>query len=363
MREWFSKAFNTRILEKSRMQWVDYLKGIAIMLVVYRHVLIGIQRSGLIVPAWLVNANMIFYSFRMPLFFILSGIFIGGSLAKRTLSKLLLIKFDNLLYPYFIWAFIQITLQIVLVHYTNSDRGLKDYFYILYQPREIDQFWYLPALFNTTMLYLLVKTKLKPPAWLQLILGLALYFTFPHVQRISMLSDWMEFYFFFALGDTIAAFFFRESSQRFLTSPWPFLAMTPVFIMAQLFYLSRPEEYYKNNPVGQIFFMLIALTGCFTMLLLSFRLQSWKALPFLRVLGFHSLYIYVMHVIVAAFVRVILTKYAGIHQPVVLLGMGITFGVTLPVIFYNLVIKDGPGWFLMSYKKPVRKTKEFAVQE
>jgi fucose 4-O-acetylase-like acetyltransferase len=295
---------------------------------------------------------MIFYSFRMPLFFILSGIFIGGSLAKRSLSKLLWIKFDNLMYPYFIWAFIQISLQVILVHYTNSDRGPKDYLYILYQPRELDQFWYLPALFNTTMIYLLVKTKLKPPAWMQLVLGLALYFTYPHLQQISMLSDWMEFYFFFALGDTIATFFFRESSQRFLNSTWPFLVMIPVFIAAQLFYLSHPEPWYKNDPLGQFTFMAIALIGCFTMLLLAFRLQAWKAIPFIRVLGFHSLYIYVMHVIVAAFVRVILTKYAGIHQPVALLFLGITFGATLPVIFYNLLIKDGPLWFLMSYKKP-----------
>ncbi|HEX3934682.1 MAG TPA: hypothetical protein VHW43_08380, partial [Puia sp.] len=39
------KAFNLSILEKKRLAWVDYLKGIAIVLVVYRHVLIGSQRS------------------------------------------------------------------------------------------------------------------------------------------------------------------------------------------------------------------------------------------------------------------------------------------------------------------------------
>src|SRR5580693_6950474 len=93
----FRKAFNTSLLQKSRLPWVDYLKGIAILLVVYRHVLIGIQRyvagqqaKGIDlpdVPDFLEKANMVFFSFRMPLFFILSGIFISGSLKKRSLKK------------------------------------------------------------------------------------------------------------------------------------------------------------------------------------------------------------------------------------------------------------------------------------
>ena len=112
IKSWLSKAFNLPVLEKSRMPWVDYLRGIAILLVVYRHVLIGLERSAFKIPSALVTANMIFFSFRMPLFFILSGIFISGSIAKRTLAQLVNIKFENLLYPYFVWAFLQISLQI-----------------------------------------------------------------------------------------------------------------------------------------------------------------------------------------------------------------------------------------------------------
>jgi uncharacterized membrane protein YcfT len=80
---WISKAFNLPALKKSRLHWVDYLKGIAIILVVYRHSLLGIERSGAYVPHYLVNANMIFYSFRMPLFFILSGIFVSRRWQKK----------------------------------------------------------------------------------------------------------------------------------------------------------------------------------------------------------------------------------------------------------------------------------------
>src|ERR1700750_67395 len=151
----FSKAFNLPALQKSRLHWVDYLKGIAIILVVYRHSLLGIQQKGISVPDYLVNANMIFYSFRMPLFFMLSGIFISRSLSKRTVGQFIYTKFESLMYPYFIWATIQISMQIFLSSYTNSSRTFLDYTYIFYQPRNLDQFWYLPALFNATVVFVL----------------------------------------------------------------------------------------------------------------------------------------------------------------------------------------------------------------
>jgi hypothetical protein len=160
-----------------------------------------------------------------------------------------------------------------------------------------------------------------------------------------MMSDWMEFYLFFALGDAISPLFFRDSSQKLLKNPVTLLALVPVFILTQYYYL--------NFPTGQLEFLLIALTGCLCMFVLSFRLQCWNVLRFLRVIGFHSLYIYVMHVMASAFVRLVLMKFAHIHQPVILLFTCCFFGVVVPVIFYNLVIKDNIGWFLFSYKKPV----------
>ncbi|MBC8034030.1 MAG: acyltransferase [Chitinophagaceae bacterium] len=342
MKKWFSKAFNVPILEKSRMPWVDYLRGIAILLVAYRHVLIGMERSGSAVPEALVTANMIFYSFRMPLFFILSGIFINGSIAKRPLQQLVYIKFENILYPYLVWSFIQVTLQIALAGFTNSERGLMDYTLILYQPRGLDQFWYLPALFNATVIYLLIKVKLKVGHWVQLLIGMAFYFLSPYFKQVSMMSDWMEFYIFFALGDAISATFFQPRTQRVLKSPLSLLAITPVFIATQLYYLKIMET------IGQLEFLVVALIGCLGMFILAFRMQRWNILSFLRILGYHSLYIYVMHVMVAAFFRLLLTKVLGVTHPVILLLSCIAAGVVIPVVVYNLLIKDNWGWFLFS---------------
>src|SRR6185436_2692740 len=120
----------------------------------------------------------------------------------------------------------------------------------------------------------------------------------------------------------LSRIFFLERTQSFLKSWWTLLVFIPVFIVAQVYYL--------NNTTNGLEFLAIALIGCVTMFVLAFRFQHWKIFPFLRVLGYHSLYIYVMHVIIAAFTRTLLMKVFGIQNPVVLLAAGIFFGVLLP---------------------------------
>lgn len=378
LKRWCNYAFNLSILEKKRLPWVDYIRGIAIVLVVYRHALVGIERSKIETPEILTDANMIFYSFRMPLFFILSGIFISKSLAKKSIKTLFQIRFETLLYPYLIWAFIQVTLQIVFGQFTNSHRGLVDYTYIFYHPRYLDQFWYLPALFNATMVYLLIQTKFKPKIWYQLSFGLLLYFISPFFQQVSMISDWMEFYIFFVIGDAVSQLIFKESVQRYFSHVPSFILIIPLFIVAQVFYLKHDigentlltnlqeiKANYLNHIAGQIKFLFIALVGCITMFHLAFLMQRFKLLSFLRVLGYHSLYIYVMHVIVTGFVRMVFPPMLGIYNPAIILFSGIFLGILIPIIVYNTLIKNNAGWFLFSFKKkktgtlvPSKATKE-----
>jgi fucose 4-O-acetylase-like acetyltransferase len=347
----FSRAFNLPYLKTSRHNWIDYLKGIAIILVVYRHALIGIERTHTHIPEYLVNANMIFYSFRMPLFFVLSGLFISSSFAKRTFVKIASLKFETLIYPYFLWAFLQITFQILFGSFTNATRSFIDYSYIFYQPRELDQFWYLPALFNVTMIYLIIKSKIDPPVWLQIIIGLIFYFLAMYVNKISILSDWMEFYIFFAIGDATSKFFFNKQVQQFLKSTWLLLLIIPFFVVVQIYYLSYSESFFQDNQWGRIQFVGISLFGCISMVVLAFRLQNLNTMAFLRIVGYHSLYIYVMHVFVAALVRIVLMNVFSIYNPLVLVLSGIIVSIILCIMFYNLLIKNNVLWFLFTYRK------------
>jgi uncharacterized membrane protein YcfT len=102
----------------------------------------------------------------------------------------------------------------------------------------------------------------------------------------------------------------------------------------------------------------------------AFLLERWGKVSFLRVFGYHSLYIYITHVIIVGFVRMILTKVFHIYDPFVILGVGITVGVILPILFYNLVGKRYL-WFLFTTKKqkakniqaPILKTEAIPAQQ
>jgi fucose 4-O-acetylase-like acetyltransferase len=350
MHKWLAKAFDTAALQEKRWTWVDYLRGIAIILVVYRHMLLGMEHGDLFIPPAILTADIGFFSFCMPLFFILSGVFISGSIRRRSVKELIYNRFETLLYPYFIWAFLQVSIQILLSRYTNTGRTIHDYIYILYHPHLLDQFWYLPALFVTTVVFLVLKVKVGLPHWAQLLTGLGLYYLSPHIHDFSLLSDWMGFYIYFALGDAVSAMLFTQRSQQLLQRPMTLLLTIPLFILAEIYYIRN-----YHYPVDQTTFLIVSVIGCYAMVVLGFNLQRWDILRFLRVLGFNSLPIYIMHLLVAGFARVILIKYLSLHNAIVILCCGIVAGLVIPIVIYNLLIKDGVFWFLFSPRKPAKK--------
>jgi uncharacterized membrane protein YcfT len=72
--------------DSSRLAWVDAAKGLSILLVVAHHAVSFLHTSGLAPPS-VVAANTALASMRMPLFFLVSGLFVAGPLAApwRTL--------------------------------------------------------------------------------------------------------------------------------------------------------------------------------------------------------------------------------------------------------------------------------------
>lgn len=365
-RNWVSKAFNTSVVDQKRHVWIDYLRGIVIILVVYHHVFLGMAKNGIPVPESIVDANMAAYSFRMPLFFIFSGIFTGLALASKSVKTIVWKKFNLLLYPYIAWSVIQITLQLIFSDYIKSSGTVKEFLYILYQPKALAHFWYLPALFNATVVFILIKSKFNIKPHYHLLLGIAFFLFAPFVNSISMLSNWMRFYIFLVTGDLLSHFILKTETQERLKKPVYFLSLIPIFIAAQYYYFNvigvRSLENsssdfninYLTYSSKELSFLIVSLIGCATFILLSFLIEKWNRWPWLRIVGYHSLYIYILHVIVVASTRIALVRFLGIHNYLILLPTAIFLGVTVPIVFYNFIGKKYL-WFLFSTKRPVKQ--------
>jgi len=322
----FKELFNFKPLEANRLGWIDYAKGIAIILVVYRHVVYGLKNSGAVVSQWIIDGNNMFYSFRMPLFFLLSGLFFERSINRKGEAGFLVTRVNTLLYPYLLWAFIQITLQMTFSSVVNARRTGVDYLNILIQPRHLDQLWYLFALFNVTLLYLLVAKLFRYDKFAQVLVSLALLAIAPLVNSISTLYDIALHYIFFCIGHLTATYFFSEKIQERLSSAYALLILLPVFAVCQYYFL-------YHQQMNLFLYAAIALVGSLFTIMLSFQLAKYKAVPILRTFGHYSLYIYLLHVPIVAVIRYFLLT-TQMKQHVVLLMLLLIF----IAIFFSIIV-------------------------
>lgn len=355
-----NSLFNSnKILSRSRSPWVDYARGICIILVVYRHVFEGLGNVGIGSNSYpvLKYLNIFFFSFRMPLFFIVSGMFIGASLTRKGLSSYLHDRFRTIFYPLIIWGSIQVTLQLLFSGYANAQRELFDYVNLVVDPRRIEQFWYLNALFFVSILYALMSVYARFKVAHHLVLGVVFYaaasILLQNKIELGFLTDVFFFYVFFAIGDLVHGFVLNPDREKVMMSFRTLLILLPVFIGVQHYFtylnLDHKDDYYVQH--GQpLLFILAALTGGAFIIHVSFLLQRFGAVRWLRVVGYHSLYIYVMHLMITAGVRGLLVKGFHILNIPVLMVLSVAAGVILPMIFYNIAERMGLYW-LFTLKK------------
>jgi len=358
--------FNSKkILSRDRYPWIDYARGICIILVSFRHFFSGLLNGDIDVQQYpsLSYLNIFFFSFRMPLFFIVSGIFLRTSLQSKGPGSFVKSRTETILYPLIIWGVLHISLQLIFADYVNAHRQVGDYFKLIYQPRSVEQFWYLNALFFVSISYALVTFYARFSHWQQMLLGVVLYgvAAYLHMNRIEtgFITDVCFFYIFFAIGDTISAFMMNPANFRKIAS-WKTLAViVPFFILIQHFFtmanLRKGDDYYVQNFMP-MYFALAAVVGGAFVLCVSFLLQKYNSLRFLRVIGYHSLYIYVANLMVTATVRIVMMRLMNIQNIPLLLIVGTAAGVIIPVILYNLAQKAGL-WWLYTWKKPVNQSR------
>jgi fucose 4-O-acetylase-like acetyltransferase len=319
------------------MDWVDYARGLAIILVVFRHSLAGMDRSGLEVPAALWNIQEFVFNFRMPVFFMLSGIFLARSLEKKPAGELVRNKAYTLLYPYVLWAVIFISIQIALSGVTNAQRTPRDFLYIITQPRNLDHMWYLLALFNTSLLLIaLAPLLLRRPA-LHLAAGFGLHMVSFLVKDYSLFSDLLYHYIFLVIGTVITKQLFAQKEEVPGKDLRTLLLLTPVFIAGQLAWLHlRP-----GNLQMQALFLVITLVACtffYFACRVGYRAGLFRGLVYL---GRHSIYIYILHLLVISSFRIVSLRLLDLRNVYVLAAASLVLGIAVPLVIYELGKKRG----------------------
>jgi len=306
----------------------------------------------------------------MPLFFIISGLFVSRSLQKKSLKDYVWGRFSIVFYPLIIWGFLQITLQILFKDYINATPSPSDYINLIIFPRNPSnnqQFWYLNALFFVGAFYAFFKVVLRFALWQQVVLGLLLYSIAGYLgyKGISfyIFPDIFHFYIYFCIGDILSSFIFKKETSRIILSPkWLITSAIFCIIMQTIFTsinMRHADDNYVNTHMIYLF-LPISLSGCALMIQLAQLLQKKDSFRWLRVVGYHSLYIYLMHLMLIAAVRIVLVRVLDITYIPLIMAIAISLGVIIPIIVYNLCIRLG-AWWLFSLKKPVAEIEHYST--
>ncbi|HAF01916.1 MAG TPA: acyltransferase [Methylophilaceae bacterium] len=319
-----------------RELWVDYAKAIGIILVVYGHVERGVFASGITYGEqahYLLDSFI--YSFHMPLFFFLSGLFYISSLKKRDVNGVILNKAQTIFYPYIVWSLLQGLIEVALSSYSNNHTTLAQVLALLWAPRA--QFWFLYALFLMTLLGIAMYKNLAPRFYLAIFLISAILYSlkgfffefngdlfyFPAVKHVVFNFVFFSFGIFFQYKKS---FFVRYNKVIFPLA-------TLVFIAFQWYFHFVLGETFltKHDWLG----LTLALVSIVFVSSLSMILSNYR-INWLAILGASSMTIYLMHVLVASGVRVLLQKFLQVDDIYIHLISGSVIGIFLPLLVMNI---------------------------
>ncbi|MFH2122660.1 MAG: acyltransferase [Pseudomonadota bacterium] len=319
-----------------RTEWVDYAKGIGIILVAYAHLLSSGYHAKLAIPDVFFHlSDSIIYSFHMPLFFFLAGLFVDQSYTKRGPGSFFVNKLITIAYPYFVWSFLQVGVELFFSR--HSQRGIMpaDFLAIPYLPWS--QFWFLYALLLMFTSYTVVQYFGRFQVTV-MILGACAIFLEPFSTEIMALHGFSTGFLFFVFGVLGKKYLWRFERYRIpgIITCILLLILTGggYFIFTNLISPMR-----LTNGAHPFLFLFLAGVGIFFCIGLAQHLDKQKCCRVIKTLGRYSLQIYLVHMLAGVGARIVLWDFFHIQSPLVHMIVGMGAGLSVPIILYKIALR------------------------
>ncbi len=302
----------------SRRRWADSAKGIGILCVVVAHSVNGLKASGILPNGtdWDFWSDWL-YTFQVPIFFFVAGLFANRSYEKQGCRRFLQTKLAALAYPYIIWRTLQILIMLAVGGSTNRQVSPVQLLTFPYEP--FMQFWFLYALMLVITVYALLKAaRFSNGAILIVSLGMLLLPESGWYPYDALCMNMIYFAGGLVLHD-------RLNVLAPVRPHWLLLAATTCTVCGLL--LVR-EGVILNTPLRP----LAAIVGIAAAVLISFAGVRWKGWQPLCVLGQYSLEIYVAHSIFAGGARIALVKLFHVESLPAHVCLGIAASIAGPLL-------------------------------
>lgn len=288
------KNINTRI------EWIDLAKGICIFLVVFHHV------SSVIHLDYPLRTQLT--SFRMPLYFILSGLFFKqyegfiGFLKRKT---------NKLLIPYLFFLLATSVIPYIIAYHESP---LELILFEMNGPVYNHAIWFLLCLFEINLLFYLIqwaaesiipKHKITTVLTLSLLLGCCgLALSKAQVYNLLYTGTMLTALPFFTFG------WWLRSHTHFLSQPFTWKKDVPLMMVCTLIVSTCAYRIvFVLNVIPNDAFPYIYLCGIAGTMLVLIIAKAIKRLPFISFWGRYSIIILCTHQIAIEVMATLLKRY------------------------------------------------------
>jgi len=309
--------------KREREGWVDAARGTAIVLVVLGHVIHIVEREFSVVMPGMDVLDRVLYSFHVPVFFFLSGLFFAGSGSGRSGLSLLGQRARRLLYPYLVWSVLQTAVEVV-TQQGWQQRLAPQLLQIIYFPQA--HFWFLYVLFFCGAIGIALRGILvseRRTVWTMLVLSLIWYAVHPLLPG-GPIKDIGLYLPYFALGYLWSEFGRVKVGSR--------CDLTGVIAVCGLFVCSVMLAVANNSETDVLVRLPIGILGVAAVCSLSYAVCLSLKVPLLRYIGRYSLSIYLIHVLA---IHALFMFVHDISAPLAIVA-AMVVGIGLPLAFRDI---------------------------
>ena len=328
----------------NRNQTIDVVKGIGIILVVFGHNWISLKGNR--------EIFRVIFSFHMPLFFFLSGIFLKEATPLRVFLKS---RTDTLLKPYCVVLAALGTTQLLLAIAKGSVTTQKLYYFVglaygTGQTISWAPFWFLPHLFISSFFALIILNIIKRRSWITVVsivmLSIGIHFIDPvyrpNLKNVGYISidhlpglPWSLDLMPITSSFIVVGYLLRDWVKTMTFNPRGFLLSTIIFSCLHYYFnetIDLNERIYGNAFIST----LQAAIGIYLTLSIASIIQKYSRLQKpLAYIGSGTLFILMFHDTIQVNTFENLSKISGYQYINAILSF--CMGVVFPIIIWEII--------------------------
>lgn len=313
---------------RKRIEWIDYLKAFACILVVLGHLIQSLQKSGIDNNQEITSfINWFIYLFHMPVFFFISGYLYEKRKKEFSWSnykKFEVKKIINLAIPYFTFYLLFVGINMMFSDSVNNPRGIQDILNIFNKP--MAPYWFLYALLSIFIAMPVIEKIFKDKKYLILFVLLLLKVISVFIKtNIYFLDSIFSNAIYFYIGNFINIKMKSEETNKIQDIFYNVIFISAYIIIALVIYTNINRI---NEKVLELIKIVLAVSGTYICIRIFKNVKKSKILDTMKQYTFQ---IYLLHTIFAAGIRIFLFKIENQNYNIHFI-LGLFASIYLPVL-------------------------------